>query len=119
MFHIWWPATAVLTFLVMLVILIILMYGDRICVRVKNRTETIMTRMPTRQHQQQHPQQLQQQYREPPSSHMRPPRPPPQQRQHQYDYPPEELEQYEEREVGGVEMQPQYHKKTFSREVEV
>jgi len=132
MFHVWWPATAVLTFLIMLVIMIILMYGDKICKRVQSRPVTMVMKAP-RNHgpsreeiytghpppQHQHHQQHQQQ----PQVHYQYERPLEQQQHH--EYPREHQQQYQEREVGGVEMhyqqheQPQYPKKTFSREVEV
>jgi len=44
MFHIFWPAVACLTLIVISVIMIILMYGDKICTRVKTQTETIRQR---------------------------------------------------------------------------
>jgi len=44
MFHVYWPAAAALTLLVVLVIMIILMYGDMICARVKTQTEQIIAR---------------------------------------------------------------------------
>jgi len=44
MFHVYWPAAAALTLLVVLVIMIILMYGDMICARVKTQTDNIVAR---------------------------------------------------------------------------
>jgi len=44
MFHVYWPAVGALTLLIVLVIMIILMYGDAICARVQTQTEGLMTR---------------------------------------------------------------------------
>jgi len=44
MFHVYWPALAILTLIVISVILIILMYGDQICARVRSRSDNIRNR---------------------------------------------------------------------------
>lgn len=44
MFHVYWPGVGILTLLVVLVIMIILMYGDSICARVKTQKDVIMAR---------------------------------------------------------------------------
>lgn len=145
MFHIWWPATAFIAIFIMFTILIILMYGDRMCGRMQeNRTP--IYREPHRPStssssahlrrgeeeegeelqyrespppQQRHPHQHQLQHQQQ-QQHLHQQQLHQQQLHHQYDYPPEHIEQYEEREVGGLEMQQQYYpRKTFSREAEV
>jgi hypothetical protein len=123
MFHVWWPATAILTILIIFVIYIILIYGDRICFRVKTQTETIMTRIPRQAPSQKAVIEEPSSYHlRPQQQQIRPPRPPqslPIQQQRERRY-----EQYEEREIGGgMELQqPQQQevpRVSYSREVEV
>jgi len=46
MFHIYWPALASLTLIVIMIIMVILMYGDKICARViRPRRESSPTAM--------------------------------------------------------------------------
>lgn len=77
-----WPPVAIIALLMMLTIMIILIYGDRICARVKTHTDRIAVRVPrpnlepmmrmgSSERGGRHPQQQQQQ------------RPPPQQLQQQ------------------------------------
>ena len=40
MFHVYWPALASLAVIVMMVIMAILMYGDKICARVRTEIST-------------------------------------------------------------------------------
>jgi hypothetical protein len=61
MFHVYWPAVAILSLIVISVILIILMYGDKICTRVKTQTETIRTRRVQGREQRQRSMELQRQ----------------------------------------------------------
>lgn len=129
MFHIWWPATAAFAVIVMMTILIILMYGDKICRRVQSQTKTLQARVargppsPRASTSRLQMEQEEESHQLPPTArHYQQP----QQTRHYYDDPPE-IEQYEEREVvgvggavGGFELQQQYNpKKTFSREAEV
>jgi len=57
MFHVWYAGVAILTLIVISVILIILMYGDRICTRVKTQidhaanAETFRNRRAIREYQ--------------------------------------------------------------------
>ena len=111
MFHIWWPATAILAFLMIFTVMMILMYGDKICHRVRYQTEAMITRMPRNSGGSGRPNAArEEQYRQPPPviTTISQPQYLPQEYQHQY----------QERGVG-IEMHQPQQQKTYSREVEV